>query len=140
VRSLGKVEKMPIPGAARSTKIGSWSEKSGTFPDRLSAPTPITCGSAAGQLAYGQGVAYASSEFPTAATTIAPCLTAYATACASTFEYVSRAGLSGSRTAPKLMLMTRAPCWTAQRMASASALRGIVPSEATTLATTSWEE
>ena len=36
--------------------------------------------------------------------------------------------------------MTRAPRCTAQRMASASARSGIVPSAATTLATMSWEE
>ncbi len=67
---------MSTPGAARSTKVGSWSEKSGTLPERVSAPTPITWGSAAGQLAYGHGVVYASSEFPTAATTITPFVTA----------------------------------------------------------------
>ncbi len=76
VRFFGKVEKIPTPGAAMSTKIGSSSEKSGTLPERVRAPTPITCGSAAGQLAYGHGVVYASSEFPTAATTTAPFFTA----------------------------------------------------------------
>ena len=131
---------MPTPGAARSTKRRSWSEKSGTLPERVRAPTPITWGSAAGQLAYGHGVVYASSAFPTAATTTAPFLTAYATAWASTFEYESRSGFSGSRTAPKLRLTTRAPCLTAQRMPAASALSGIVPSSATTLATSNWDE
>jgi hypothetical protein len=42
------------------------------LPERLSAATPMTWGSAEGQLAYGHGVAYASSAFPTAATTTAP--------------------------------------------------------------------
>src|ERR1700746_3023661 len=106
---------MPTPGAEMSTKVGSVSEKSGTLPERVRAPTPITCGSAAGQLANGHGVVYASSAFPTAATTTAPFLTAYATAWASTFEYESRLGVSGSRTAPKLRLTTRAPWLTAQR-------------------------
>src|SRR5690242_7975915 len=130
---------MPTPGAAMSTKVGSSSEKSGTSPERVRAATPMTCGSAAGQLAYGHGVVYASSEFPTAATTTAPLLTAKATAWASTFEKVSSAGARGSRTAPKLRLTTRAPCLTAQRMAAASALSGIDPSGATTLATSSWD-
>src|SRR4029077_11080968 len=100
---------MPTPGAARSTNLGSSSEKSGTLPDRVSAPTPSTWGSAEGQLAYGHGVVGASSAFPTAATTTAPLLTAYATACASSLEYESSSGLSGPRTAPKLRLTTCAP-------------------------------
>jgi hypothetical protein len=57
VSSFGKVEKMSTPGAARSTYLGSVSEKFGTLPERVRAPTPITCGSAEGQLAYGHGVA-----------------------------------------------------------------------------------
>ena len=76
VSAFGKVEKMSTPGAAMSTKVGSRSENIGTLPDLLSAATPITWGSAAGQLAYGHGVAYASSEFPTAATTVTPFETA----------------------------------------------------------------
>src|SRR5262245_62012721 len=131
---------MSTPGAARSTYLGSRSEKLGTLPERVSAATPITCGNAAGQLAYFHGVAYASSELPTAATTSAPLETAYATARASSFEYVSRLGSAGSRTAPKLRLTTLAPWFTAQRIAAASALSGIVPSWATTFATMSCEE
>ncbi len=97
---------MPTPGATMSTKVGSSSEKSGTLPDRVSAPTPITWGSADGQLAYSHGVVGASSALPTAATTTAPFFTAYATAWASTLEYESSSGESGSRTAPKLRLTT----------------------------------
>ena len=48
VRDFGKVEKIEAPGAERSLKIGSRLEKSGTFPERVSALTPTTCGSAAG--------------------------------------------------------------------------------------------
>ena len=44
----GNVEKMPTPGAARSLKTASRFENVGTFPARVSALTPITCGSAAG--------------------------------------------------------------------------------------------
>jgi hypothetical protein len=44
----GKVEKIPCPGAEMSLYIASRFEKSGTFPLRVSALTPTTCGSAAG--------------------------------------------------------------------------------------------
>ena len=48
VSASGNVEKMPTPGAEMSLKTGSRFEKSATPPVRVSALTPITCGSAAG--------------------------------------------------------------------------------------------
>ena len=78
-----------------------------------------------------------SPALPTAATTSAPFLCAYAIASASSGEYVSRSASDGSRRPPKLRLITRAPESAAQRMARTSASSGIPPSGATTLATTS---
>src|SRR4051812_45017091 len=90
VRASGKVERMSCPGAATSLNCGSRLEKPGAPPFRVSALTPSTCGSAAGQLAKSQGCDGAWSELPTAATTSTPFETAYATASASSLEYVSR--------------------------------------------------
>ena len=73
--------------------------------------------------------------FPTAATTTTPFEYAYSTAARSSGEYVSSDGLSGSRTPPRLRLMTRAPWSTAQRIAATSAGSETSPSAATTFAT-----
>ena len=67
---------MSSPGAAMSLNRGSRLEKAGEPPFRLRALTPRTCGSAAGQLAYGHGWDGAWSELPTAATTRTPFETA----------------------------------------------------------------
>ncbi len=74
---------------------------------------------------------------PTAATTTTPSSIAKPTAAASSGEKLSSAALRGSRSPPRLMLITRAPLRTAQRIAFASASMSIVPSAATTLATRS---
>ena len=76
VNGSGNVDRISSPGAAMSLNCGSRFEKAGEPPVRLSALTPRTCGSAAGQLAYGQGCDGAWSELPTAATTRTPFETA----------------------------------------------------------------
>ena len=48
VSGRGRRENMSSPGAARSTKTGSWFENVETSPERPYEPTPTTCGSAAG--------------------------------------------------------------------------------------------
>src|SRR5206468_4188887 len=84
-----------------------------------------------------QGFAGASLPLPAAATTSAPCRTAYSIACCSTPEKPSTLGSDGSRVLPRLRLITRARWPTAQRIARASARGGIVPAAPTTLAAAS---
>ena len=65
------------------------------------------------------------------------CVSSTLSAACSSGEYVSSFGFSGSRTPPRLRLITRAPLSTAQRIAATSPSSETVPSVPTTLATIS---
>ena len=119
---------MSWPGAATSLKMRSRSENIGTEPSRVERAD-------ADHVRQRRRIARERPGLARRLVAVADrrddddalARTAYATAAASSGEYVSRAGLSGSRRPPRLRLITRAPSSTAQRIARASASSEIVP-------------
>ena len=128
----GSSRRRPRPARPGRRTAGRGSRTAGTEPSARSAATPITCGSAAGQSAKLHGVAGDVGPLPTAETTTTPFEYAYATASRSGGENVSTLASCGSRTPPRLRLITRAPRSTAHVIASASA-SSETPSASTTL-------